>query len=161
MANAAPPFDPSKNVLDLVEAAIKRLDDLAAMRDKVWEAELRAVHDKFAAVERLRLENKNDSKSAVDAALAAAKELVSSQATTAKEAMEQQANTSTAALNGLLNTINDLKERVGAVENVKLGIESHKTDARLTVGMVMGVVGGLVGLLLLIIAVATFVAANN
>lgn len=43
--HGGPVFDPSKNVLDLVEAAIKRQDDLRAANEKYLEAESRHLHE--------------------------------------------------------------------------------------------------------------------
>jgi hypothetical protein len=83
-------------------------------------------------VERQRLEQKTDTKTAVDAALAAAKEAVGQQTeasersitksenATAKQAEETKATFRT-EISGLVSAISDLKERVGKIESIKQG----------------------------------------
>jgi hypothetical protein len=54
-----------------------------------------------------------------------------------------------------------LKDRVGAIENVKLGSESHKTDQRQSIGSIVGIAGALFGLVMVVIAAITFAATMN
>ena len=93
---------------EMVDEKIKSLADL--------------TDERFSAFERLRVEQKKDTKDAVDAALSAAKEAVKEQTTasglsiqksetaTGKQ-LEQLGDTSAAAVEGLRRSIEDAKER--------------------------------------------------
>src|SRR5688572_6413972 len=86
-SDGKPVVDPTKNVLDLVKAAMQRQDDLRREQDARIETRISgferlsdsrhvATKGELEAVERRRLEHKADTKSAVDAAFSAAKEAV-------------------------------------------------------------------------------------
>lgn len=134
--NNEPVVDPTKNVLDLVTAAIKRQDDLRvaefARIDSALTGLEKTVNREFALVESRRVEQKVDTKVAVDAALNAAKEAVKEQTaaseksitkseTSASEQSKQQNATFTASLKGVLDTVADLKDRVVKIESRKEG----------------------------------------
>src|SRR5580765_3501320 len=85
-----PVIDPTKNVLDLVAAAIQRQDDLRHAEstaidgrlralEKVFDAKFDTIDREFALVESRRVEQKVDTKVAVDAALSAAEKAVKEQ----------------------------------------------------------------------------------
>jgi phage-related protein len=145
-----PVVDPTKNVLDLVTAAIQRQDDLRAAEAARWTNELKALdrlmHAKFtvvdarlesidrefAIVENRRVEQKIDTKVAVDAALSAAEKAVKEQTlasekailkseTSAAEQSKQQNATFSAALKGVTDLLADVKDRVVKVESRKEG----------------------------------------
>jgi len=90
------------------------------------------VSVQLGLVERQRVEQKNDTKAAVDAALAAAKEAVKEQTTASglsitksetatAEQLKQLSQTFTTANSGLTLLLNDLKTRVERIENLKQG----------------------------------------
>jgi hypothetical protein len=93
------------------------------------EAEARVAQERFDTAERSRVEQKQDTKAAVDAALSAAKEAVKEQTTasersiakseaaTAKQ-LEQQQLTTTTALQSLRTSIDEMKER--SIEDVRV-----------------------------------------
>jgi hypothetical protein len=159
-----PVIDPTKNVLDLVTAAIQRQDDLravearhvreiAVLQKELRESEQARVQEQFAAihrelelVERYRVEQKQDTEQAVQAALAAAKEAVGQQtaafsaATDKSEAattssIEQLGNTFTTAFEGFRRELGDLKDRLTSMESQRIGEapnELRATIAQLT-----------------------------
>jgi hypothetical protein len=146
--------DPTRNVLDLVEAAVKRQDDLreaesATIRrelevrqetrqrehttlqelvetmlhdsDRINAEKFTSVEKEFSLSERQRVEQKKDTKDAVDAALSAAKEAVKEQTTASERSiaksetatskqLEQLTATFQTAVGGIGTSINDLKD---------------------------------------------------
>ena len=98
----------------------------------VIEERFGSVGTQFDLVERQRVEQKKDTKDAVDAALAAAKEAVKEQTTASgmsiaksetatSEQLKQLNVTFTTAILGVNDKFDDLKERVGRIENIKVG----------------------------------------
>jgi cobalamin biosynthesis Mg chelatase CobN len=178
-----PVWDPSRNVLDLTTAAVKRQDDLRHMaaefneRLRLLEAEHRretlqvrsdfeakintsqtevtkerfnSVETQFELVERQRVEQKKDTKDAVDAALAAAKEAVKEQTTASERAiakseaattkqLEQQSATFSTAIKGVADLLQDTKDRVGAIENQKQGGTDTRAASLATMSAIIAV----------------------
>jgi hypothetical protein len=100
-----------------------------------------SVGTQFQLIERQRVEQKKDTKDAVDAALAAAKEAVKEQTTASdrsitksetatSEQLKQLSATFTTATSGISDVIGDLKERVGKIESMKLGAGENRADSR-------------------------------
>jgi hypothetical protein len=92
----------------------------------------RSIDEQFDLVENRRVEQKSDTKAAVDAALQAAKEAVQEQKSasdlsTAKtesgfsEQLKQLSETFSTALAGITRSIDDLKERIVTIESTKAG----------------------------------------
>ena len=184
-----PVIDPTKNVLDLVRAETKRQDDLRQaeanhLRDLLqlraeFAKEIRQAEDlrqqtvnqeRFASfetqldlVERQRVEQKKDTKDAVDAALAAAKEAVKEQTTASqlsigkseastKEQLNQLSNTFATAQQGQSQAIISLTTRVERMENARTNAAEQKTEIRSSASNVYGLVGMVGGLIAVIIA---------
>jgi len=106
-----PVIDPTKNVLDLVRAAMERQDDLRGANKGLFEAIIHglekyidatiegrvaltnsrfdAVEAEFGKIENRRIEQKNDTKIAVDAAFTAAKDAVREQATSSEKSIDK------------------------------------------------------------------------
>jgi hypothetical protein len=152
-AAGGPVVDPTKNVLDLVAAAITRQDDLRGAAgslfqallgglqqfieakfsgyEKLTDSRFAGIEREFATVERNRLEQKNDTKVAVDAALTSAKELVKEQGT----------------------TLNDLRDRLGKVETeLRTKAEVH-SSGRSDIGMIVGIIGAILGFVSLLVTI--------
>jgi chromatin remodeling complex protein RSC6 len=160
--DGAPLVDPTKNVLQLVEAAIQRQDDLRAAESRALREKVAALekvidarldsHDKeFSLVESRRVEQKVDTKVAVDAALSAAEKAVKEQTvaseksiikseTSAAEQSKQQNATFTAALKGVTDTVGDLKERLGKVEARVISNAEARTNQRLDLNLVIAAI---------------------
>ncbi len=107
----------------------QRMTDLLSGADEIVAEKLHSVELQFALVERQRVEQKVDTKSAVDAALIAQKEAVREQTTASERAIakseaatakqiEQMATTFTTAIGGLADLVADLKDRVGRIESL-------------------------------------------
>ena len=122
----------------------ERTEQFAALKELMGEridGLSRLVEEKFASAERQRLEQKNDTKAAVDAALTAQKEAVREQTIASDKAiskselatgkqLEQQQQTSSEAVGGLRRSIDDLKERIGEVASIANGTVQQKVGAK-------------------------------
>jgi hypothetical protein len=146
-SDSRPIPDPTTLTTEAVNAARQHTDrEIRHLRE--------LVDNQFALIERQRVEQKQDTKAAVDAALAAAKEAVKEQTaasqlstnkseTSFTEQLKQQNVTFSTANAGLMREIGDVKERVGKVENLRQG--GQDTGARmLSVVLAVVAVGSLV-----------------
>lgn len=165
-----PVVDPTKNVLDLVAAAIARQDDLRAWLEKVVDAKIegrsalsneryQSVLREFESIERRRIENKSDTKSALDAALAAAKEAVKEQALASDKAISKSESAVTDQIKAVVATVDDLKARTVVMETQKTTTVENRGESRSNIGMVVGIIGVAFGLLSFIVVAANFMAA--
>jgi hypothetical protein len=116
-----------------------------------------AVDGKLNSAEDQRKEQKKDTKDAVDAALAAAKEAVKEQTTASQlsinksetsfaEQLKQQNVTFNTANSGLTRELQDVKDRVGKIENLKQGGQENKAAFYAAAGLAIAVVILLVAL---------------
>lgn len=138
--HGGPVVDPTKNVLDLVTAAVTRLDDMTALRAELsnekarslrreakWQAKvgaLRANHQTaLDALEAKRLDairqvDQLAVKTEADRSAAAITALATSAATTA-ETLRNAVNTSATNLaTQLTNTVNSITERIASLEKL-------------------------------------------
>jgi uncharacterized LabA/DUF88 family protein len=110
------------------ELLLATLDGL----DRVTQEKFRSVDRQFSLVEQQRIEQKVDTKAAVDAALIAQKEAVKEQTTASERAiakseaattkqLEQLNATFTTAINGVAASLQDCKDRVAKLESLKQG----------------------------------------
>jgi len=142
----------------------------AAGEKSLMEEKFKKVEQQFELVENQRVEQKVDTKSAVDAALIAQKEAVREQTTASERAiaksetatnkqLEQLAATFATAAESLRRSIDDVKERVGDVDksirqslaevdakanrtaSEKVGATESKTGTYATIGLIVAVVG--------------------
>lgn len=164
-----PVIDPTQNVLDLVEAAIKRQDDLREAEAKHARelADLRAAYDREL---RQAESNRIDAIRAVDVgAVNRAAEVAATQATvlaaqlaaTAEAARTQVAAAASAAVTGLAaalepiqKDIQDLRKAQYEAQGVKANVVESTTRQQFTVGNLLA----LAGLAVLVLAVAVNVA---
>ena len=154
LAHACNAADPSELTVDAMERAVSSIQrDLASRQDTrqrehatlqelvetLLRGESQISGEKFSSiatqlnlVERQRVEQKKDTKDAVDAALQAAKEAVKEQTTASERAiakseaatnkqLEQLNVTFATAIKGVTDLLNDTKERVAKVESIKQG----------------------------------------
>ena len=124
-------IDPTQNVLNLVEAAILRQDNLREYAEKLADAkadftnkiaELRAIHQReldVAEAQRLdairQVDREDVTKTAVQA-LTAIQALAATTTTTAETLRTQVATTAQAAQNQLATITNEINKRLSALE---------------------------------------------
>lgn len=157
-----PPSDPSElttaQILretailrELLETNVTGVSAVAEEKFQAMSDRFESMNQKFDMVERVRVEQKKDTKDAVDAALTAQKEAVKEQTqafglATAKSeaAMTEQLKaltaTFSAGITALTNAHNDTKDRVSRIESAKTGGST----------MIAGIAGG-VGVLISIV----------
>jgi len=146
---------------ELTELFDVKLDALS----EITKSRFDAVSAKLTIAELLRLEQKVDTKTAVDAALAAQKEQAIQQAAAFSEATTKTERTFSEQLTGLRDTFgtailaqttryDDLKERITVIEAMKSGGQESKASlyAALTVG---------VTLILAVLTIIAFMATSN
>lgn len=170
-AHFPPPQDPSALTTQQIlrEASILRelLEANATGSSAIVEQKFAAVDRQFDLVERMRVEQKKDTKDAVDAALTAQKEAVKEQTTafglaTAKseaamtEQLKQLNATFSAGILGITNAHNDTKDRVSRIESRAAGGEGVITNRRSDNALIVACVGVLISL-----AMALFVVFGH
>lgn len=165
--------------------ARERTEQFTALRELLLErieASDKLTEEKFTAAERQRVEQKSDTKAAVDAALTAQKEAVKEQTTASDRSiaksetatgkqLEQQQETFTTAIDGLRRSIDDLKEaRSDDARTMRQAISDVATTANSTVQQKVGAkedrtalyatVGILITVMLAMMALAAFLATR-
>jgi hypothetical protein len=150
--------DPTALTIDRVLREISLLNARFALQlsglTELIDEKLKAVDLQFQLVERQRIEQKVDTKTAVDAALAAQKEAVREQTQASERAIEKSENsfasqlaqlstTFQTAITAVTTTLNDTKERVSRVESIRTGVKEGYSNlgAIIAAG---GIVGGAV-----------------
>lgn len=135
------------------EAHAKQTDIQLSGLGDIMEEKFNSVYEKFTMVEKQRVEQKVDTKDAVDAALIAQKEAVKEQTiasekgsikseTAASEQAKQSDATFQAAISGLNVIIGDIKDRV-------ISMESNKQGGKEAYAAIYALVGFFVSLLVL------------
>lgn len=139
--NGGPMIDPTRNVLDLVEASVARQDDLRVSSDKRLDSELRHLNDmmilradharEIGALESNRLNAIRQVdvlavSTAADRAQAAIQTLAASTATNAETLRNMVANTAQTMATQLNSTVMAITERLAALEK-----SSYKGEGRL------------------------------
>lgn len=149
-------IDPSKLTTDALHREIAHLGELFTERLKgiveTRDEKFRGVAQELALVERQRVEQKSDTKTAVDAALAAQKEAVREQTIASERAIaKSEAGTSeqlkqlgtnfNTSLEGSRESLGDLKERLGRMEAIKGNNQWLLMFGAVLIGSVAGVIG--------------------
>lgn len=141
-----------------------RIDSTVAIEDEKF----RRVEQRFQLIEGQRVEQKNDTQNAVQAALTAQKEAVREQTIASERAvgksevammkqMEQISNTFAAAIESLRHSIDDNKDRIVLLESRVIALEQQKIGGKEVTGeqrQNMSVIFAGVGVLLTIIIIA-------
>ena len=151
-----------------LEAATIALRALLEARDigasEVVAERFRSVDRQFELVETQRVEQKVDTKSAVDAALIAQKEAVREQTTASERAVaksdaatakqiEQLTATFRTAIDGVTSLLSDTKDRVGQIEATRRGSLDERGQQQTGLGSTVSVLG----LVVAVVSVAALV----
>jgi len=158
-----------KGVRELLEMRVNSLqhlmDSQSANRVELVNEKFRKVSQEFELVERQRVEQKTDTKSAVDAALIAQKEAVKEQTIAQGTAIaKSEAGTAeqlkalrsefTTSIFGVSSSLGDLKDRIVAIESMRLGSKENQAA-------VYAIIGLLATLIIVSVTVVGFVIALN
>ena len=146
------------------------LNEIESLQD-LFDEKLKNVENQFELVERGRVEQKIDTKAAVDAALIAQKEAVREQTTASERAIAKSEAATTKQIDelnktfatlieGIRRELGDLKERIAQVDSSirvynasSVGGDTAKVRFQGTVFAVAGVVASIVIIALTIIAI--------
>jgi hypothetical protein len=163
----------------------ERMEQLVALRE-LLEGQIAGlealVNEKFLAAERLRVEQKKDTKDAVDAALSAAKEAVKEQTTASglsisksetatREQLKQQQETFTTSIEGLRRSIDELKDRevddirilrqsISDVSSVANGYGQQKVGATADRTSLYATAAAIGAAIVAVVAVVGFILSN-
>lgn len=173
MADLRPIPDPTTLTTDAIErdvtAALALIHAQMKGADELTASHFDFVREEFATVERLRVEQKKDTKDAVDAALTAQKEANAKSELSTKEQLKALADTFGTAIDGLTKQIDNNKDNLGEVdrrlssrldrgEGQKVGEVEHRNTGRADVQTTVMVVSCIVGFSgMLLGAIALFV----
>lgn len=151
-----------ERVRELLESTVKGVE-------KEYLQRFAGIDERFDMVERQRVEQKTDTKDAVDAAFSAAKEAVREQTTASDRAisksetamleqLKQLAATFATATDGLRRDFDDLKARVTRSEGQKTGGDQVKSTATTNSQWAFGIA---IAIVVLVVNVAFFLAGNS
>jgi hypothetical protein len=167
-ADSRPVPDPTQLTTEALHREVGQLRELFKTllggEGQVTLEKFESVKTQLALIENQRVEQKKDTKDAVDAALAAAKEAVKEQTTASERAIAKSEAATTksidqlgekfdTAVDGLRREIGDLKERVAGAEQQKVG----RTETSGSFYQALGLIALAAGLL---IALATYAATH-
>jgi NADH dehydrogenase/NADH:ubiquinone oxidoreductase subunit G len=154
---------PSPDPTVLTSAALYR--EIAGLRELVLdriEAETGISKEKFcridkqmATAEQQRKEQKQDTKEAVDQALAAQQEAVAKSEKATEKQLEEIKTNSGATIEGLRRELGDLKERVVSVEQQKVGAVEQKAGMGANAGLAIAASGVILAFIVVITNVLT------
>lgn len=153
----------AKEMPNLIQKEVSHLDDLVGVK-------FGSIEDKLAVAEELRKEQKADSKTGLDAALAAQKEAAHEQnvSNTLAISKSEQATAETIKTNqeltksttdALTKTLDEVKTAITRLDATKAGNQEQKVAHNASVGQLLAIVGG-VGVVIAIISVLANLATS-
>lgn len=168
---STPVPDPTILSTEALQREIKQLRELLesqirAQKD-ICDEKFLSVGDKLALGERQRVEQKSDTEKAIQAALTAQKEAVAAQAASFAESvaksetatarqLEQMQTTFKTEISNIATNQSDLKDRVGKIEFVKIGVHEQRTEGRSSVAGVYAAVGIAITVILAVMSIIAF-----
>ena len=159
-----PAIDPTQNVLDLVEAAIRRQDDLRdadrlrqqEVADLRWKYDNELRKAETARIDAIRAVDVGAVQRAAEVALTQASTLATQVATSAETLRGQVAAAATAQATALASALVPLQESIADLRRAQYEAQGSKTqvvetragagESRLNVGMIVGIAGVLLAM---------------
>jgi hypothetical protein len=160
--------DPTLLTTEALNREIAALRDLLygeiRHRGQLTDEQFRSVDVKFDAIEQRTAEQKTDTKEAVSAALAAAKDAVALQT----QASERSQSKSEAAITKQIDAIYVILDRQSQAMNEKIEdlktrldrIEGKTQGTQLSMGLVFGAVGALAAIVTIVVVVANILTSQ-
>lgn len=172
---------PDPDPTELTSRAVNALrSELTNLFNEKLKSQIELTDERFkstqegvATAERLRLEQKVDTKTGLDAALAAQKESAANQAAsfaaeTAKternftEQLKAQRETFGTSIAGQSNRYDDLDKRVTRIESIRLGGQESTAEQRAAANQIRNVIAfGISLILAAIVIIGTIIAAKT
>ena len=160
-----------RDAISLNRERTEQFSALKALMGERIDGLTRLVEERFASAERQRLEQKNDTKAAVDAALTAQKEAVREQTIASDKAiskselatgkqLEQQRESTTTEVAGLRRSIDDLKERIVEVATAANGVVQQRVGAKDDRTALYAAIGFGISVVLFLMVLAGFLATR-
>ena len=151
----------SLRVSDLPQRVDEKVTNAREMADlrTSYERQISDIRIEAAAVLAARVEQLNAL--ALAAALAAQKESAQTQATTFGDALAALGRIVETSLAGLGDKVDDVKDRVGRIENIKVGASESTTERRQSNSATYGLIGAVGGMIGTAIVVIGLVMASN
>jgi len=144
--------DPTVLTTEQLLREVERVKELMISELKgmnaVFEERFNSIGTQLALIERQRIEQKEDTATAVQAALSAAKEAVKEQTTASEksitktetatsEQLRQLSTTFTTAQDAVADKVDDIKTRVERIENLKQGSKDAVTGAQAGIALLL------------------------
>lgn len=153
-----------------IESAREMTETLIDGLREILDEKFSSIDRQLQLVEQQRVEQKQDTKAAVDAALTAQKEAVKEQTTASERAiakseasttkqLEQLSETFATAIRGLTQLVDDLKERTGRIEAIKQGATETRTESRAVTSGITAIVVAAIAAGGLILTAVSIIAA--
>jgi hypothetical protein len=150
-----------------MEKAVKLLQDAANRSPTINEVYLQH-EEKFKSVEKQFEErdvrakqDKEASTKAVDAAFQAQKESAGKSEEQFTKQIEKQGELIFSEVKGLAAQMAEITNRLNRGEGKGEGADKNKTDNRLSIGLVLAIIGGFVGIIGMAFVIANFAAKGN
>ena len=157
--------DPTVLTTDALRREIAGLEKLIDTKleysEELSHQRFKSIQHQLDSADAQRLEQKADTKAAVDAALAAQKEAITKTESSTAAQIASLNQTLDTKVEGLAGGISDLKDRVTIVESVKLGANEQRVENRAVTGTQVAAVGLVITIIVVILNVVLFLLANS
>jgi len=152
--------DPTLLTTEALQREIKTLKEFLEYQinaqKELRDEKFSSVDDKLALGERQRVEQKSDTEKAIGAALAAQKDAAEKSEAAIARQLEQMQTTFNKGIENLGANMSDLKDRVGKMEAVKLGVSEQRVEGRTATAGIYAAIGIAVTVVLAVLSVIAF-----
>ena len=121
--------------------------------DELMDEKFKGVESTFALIERQRVESKDDSTKALEAALVAQKDAVKKTEDQTGKQIDSFVNRFGTVLDDVRSEIAVVNGRITVIEAIKIGGNEVRTESRLTVGVVIAAVSVIVAVMGICVAI--------
>lgn len=145
--------DPTRLTTEALQREVDAIRREALGGRELMEARIAGMKEvvdlQFNLITEWRLEQKEDTRTAVNAALAAQKEAITKQEISTSRQIDQLSAAFATAIEELRRVTDELKERVGKIESVKVGMTEARAALYAFGGFIaaLAVIGGFVAAL--------------